>query len=219
MLTRIFLAVFLFAPTDLAWSQESPKAPQVEPKQQPESGLKTQKNSGQQTAPSTQPLPAIPEIGAEGTDRKGQSKSKEGSEQGTEFWPPFYGYRLKVTDTLLAGITFLLFLATFALWLATRKLVRSAEKTAQRQLGAYVFVSGARIIHGITDNNILEVHVEIKNSGQTPAYKMMAVTGLHFDTYPPPQPRFPIRIIRPSERELIWVLGTKLSPTCAGGGC
>jgi hypothetical protein len=27
----------------------------------------------------------------------------------------------------------------------------------------------------------------IKNSGQTPAYKMMAVIGLAFDTYPPPQ--------------------------------
>jgi hypothetical protein len=29
--------------------------------------------------------------------------------QGTEFWPPLFGYRLKVTDTLLVTVTFLLF--------------------------------------------------------------------------------------------------------------
>jgi hypothetical protein len=95
MLKHLFLAVFLFASSDLVWSQEPPKAPQVEPKQQPESGLKAQKDRSQQTAPPTQPLPSVPEISTERTDRKGQSKSKEGSEQGTEFWPPLYTTGLK----------------------------------------------------------------------------------------------------------------------------
>lgn len=169
MLKHLFLAIFLFASNDLAWSKEPPKAPQIEPKQHTESGLKGQENRGQQTAPSTQPLPGIPEISAEGTDRKGQSKTTDGSEQGTEFWPPLYGYRLKVTDTLLAGITFLLFLATFALWLATRKLVRGSEKTAERQLRAYLLPKG-----GTISPKMDYAVITFSNNGQTPAYNVLA---------------------------------------------
>jgi hypothetical protein len=136
MLKNLFLAVLLFVSSDFAWSQEPPKTPQVEPKQQPESGLKAQENRGQQTPSPNQPLSNVPQIATDGTNSKGKSKAEERSEQGTEFWPPLYGYRLKVTDTLLVGITFLLFLATLALWLATRKLVNGAEKTSERQLRA-----------------------------------------------------------------------------------
>jgi hypothetical protein len=59
---------------------------------------------------------------------------------GTEFWPPFFGYRLKVTDTLVALFTFGLFVATLFLFRATQKLVVGAQETAQRQLRAYVSV-------------------------------------------------------------------------------
>jgi hypothetical protein len=59
-------------------------------------------------------------------------KQTELSEEGTEFWPPLFGYRLKITDTLLVTVTFLLFAATLALWLATRRLVKSGENTAKR---------------------------------------------------------------------------------------
>jgi hypothetical protein len=65
-------------------------------------------------------------------------KQTELSEEGTEFWPPLFGYRLKITDTLLVTVTFLLFAATLALWLATRRLVKSGENTAKRQLRAYI---------------------------------------------------------------------------------
>jgi hypothetical protein len=100
-----------------------------------------------------------------------------------------YGVAITALATVAIGFfTLTLKLSTDKLWEAGEKQRQLYEETAQRQLRAYVFVSGARIVHGITDNNILEVYVEIKNSGQTPAYKMMAVNGLHFDTYPPPQP-------------------------------
>lgn len=171
MLNRVLIAVFLFASSDLAWSQEPPKAPQIEPKQQPESGLKAQENHNQQATPSIQPLPGIPEVSAEGADRKSQNKPEEGSEQGTEFWPPLYGYRLKVTDTLLVGITFLLFVATLALWLATRRLVRSAEKTAERQLRAYVSIDGAAIMN-VASGQTPKAVIDFKNFGQTPAYNV-----------------------------------------------
>jgi hypothetical protein len=66
-------------------------------------------------------------------------------------------------------------------WIGFRQIA-----TTRAQLRAYVFVR-AKIIHGITDNNILEAHVEIRNSGQTPAYDLTVVSGLAFSTYPPPQ--------------------------------
>jgi hypothetical protein len=39
-------------------------------------------------------------------------ESPNGELGSTEFWPPFFGYRLKVTDTLVALFTGLLFFAT-----------------------------------------------------------------------------------------------------------
>jgi hypothetical protein len=65
--------------------------------------------------------------------------------EGTEFWPPIFGYRLKVTDTLVALFTALLFIATWLLWLATKKLVLGAENTAERQLRAHVYFKDAKV--------------------------------------------------------------------------
>lgn len=64
--------------------------------------------------------------------------------QGTEYWPPIFGYRLKVTDTLVALFTGGLFVATWLLWEATKKLVQGAELTAERQLRAYVYLKEAK---------------------------------------------------------------------------
>ena len=82
------------------------------------------------------------QVGSEGRQREDQPKARQGEEEGTEFWPAFLGYRLKVTDTLVAAFTALLFFATIALWLATRRLVTGAEQTAERQLRAFVFAKG-----------------------------------------------------------------------------
>ncbi len=172
MLKYLVPAVFLFASSDVAWSQEPPKAPQIEPKQQSESGLKAQENRGQKTAPSTQPLVGAPEIGTKGTDRKGQSESNERSEQGTEFWPPLYGYRLKVTDTLLVSITFLLFLATSALWFATRQLVRGTETAFNKLERPYLFITNAKNFFHDKERapmGIASVAYEVANHGKTPA--------------------------------------------------
>ena len=65
-------------------------------------------------------------------------------------------------------VEILLAIATLLLWIATRDLVRGAEKTAERQLRAYVgidttdleFAPGGKIFAEIT----------AKNSGQTPAH-------------------------------------------------
>jgi hypothetical protein len=63
----------------------------------------------------------------------------------------------------------LLFAATMGLWWATWRLVRGAEKTAERQLGAYIGVEWCRV--ATNDGGVtFTVEVQIKNAGQTPAY-------------------------------------------------
>jgi hypothetical protein len=95
-------------------------------------------------------------------------------DQETEFWPPLLGYRLKVTDTLLAGFTFLLFLATVALWGSTRKLVQRADKNSERQLRAYIAVRPSKAIN-VYPEKTPQIDFIIENTGQTPAYKVRYV--------------------------------------------
>lgn len=101
----------------------------------------------------------------------GHSTQETAKELETEFWPPFLGYRLKVTDTLVAAFTGGLFLATFALWLATRRLVKGAENTSERQLRAYVFPEGVSLEKTEKPEGVwIVLHAKYKNFGQTPAY-------------------------------------------------
>jgi hypothetical protein len=67
-------------------------------------------------------------------------------------------------------------LVTGGLWKATRDLVKGAEKTAERQLRAYLTAKAGNIIHERrSDGWWLEWHPEITNVGQTPAYRVRLV--------------------------------------------
>jgi hypothetical protein len=79
----------------------------------------------------------------------------------TELLPPIFGYQLKLTDALVILSGFLLFFATFALYLATRSLVKSADKNAQTQLRAYVSV----VPTSISTINPFSVALCFKNHG------------------------------------------------------
>jgi hypothetical protein len=69
----------------------------------------------------------------------------------------------------IAFLTLVLAVGTLFLWRATRRLVQGTEKTAQAQLRAYVHITKASFRNlGGTRNSSLN----IKNCGQTPAYKM-----------------------------------------------
>jgi hypothetical protein len=97
---------------------------------------------------------------------KCRAQTHPGEVEGKEFWSVL-GYRLKVTDTLLVVFTSLLFLATVALSLATRSLVRGADKTAERQLRAYIYTETTNITF---KDGEWKLWYRIKNFGQTPAY-------------------------------------------------
>jgi hypothetical protein len=90
----------------------------------------------------------------------------ETAEEGTEFWPVIHGYRLKITDTLVAGFTALLFIATMALWWATQRLVRGADQTAERQLRAYL---GLDKMGFRSESYFAQYEVGFRNFGTTPA--------------------------------------------------
>lgn len=115
-------------------------------------------------------------------------------EEGTEFWPAFFGYRLKVTDTLVAGSTALLFFATLALWLATRALVRSAEETAQRQLRAYISITPKLVFNWRHPTHHLGISMDIENHGQTIGFEIRHNFGMAIldsplpDDFIPPKP-------------------------------
>ena len=97
-------------------------------------------------------------------------------------------------DELLAGFTILLAIVTLALWGSTAQLAEDAkatgartittmEDTAKRQLRAYVFP-----IHSGLSNLVVggvpAFHVTIKNSGQTPAYRVKHRAAGWITTYP-----------------------------------
>jgi len=86
---------------------------------------------------------------------------------------------IKLGEWLLSG-------ATFGLWYATWRLVKGAEKTAERQLAAYIGIEWCKVISDDWGSTFA-VEVQIKNAGQTPAYKVShrIATGLQIRLEPP----------------------------------
>ena len=74
-------------------------------------------------------------------------------------------------DEILVAFTVILAFSTIFLWVATRDLVESAERTAKRQLRAYVGVDEVSIKVVERDKKPF-IYVRIKNYGQTPAYSL-----------------------------------------------
>jgi hypothetical protein len=68
----------------------------------------------------------------------------------------------------------LLFLATMGLWWATWRLVKGSEKTAERQLRAYIFIRPIST-HFLYERDSCRVTITyaVKNSGQTPAFQLL----------------------------------------------
>jgi hypothetical protein len=83
----------------------------------------------------------------------------------------FFNLAEKYSGVFLVIVTAILVIVTGFLWQATRNLVRGAEETAERQLRAYVSVSSAEVRKFGTAQP-LEARVVVRNSGQTPAYKL-----------------------------------------------
>lgn len=64
----------------------------------------------------------------------------------------------------------------FALWMATRQLVLEARENSERQLRAYVLVEQIVGHPGGSNSGMAVYTVQIKNSGQTPAFQLATQT-------------------------------------------
>ncbi|MEA2891570.1 MAG: hypothetical protein QOI05_2363 [Bradyrhizobium sp.] len=89
----------------------------------------------------------------------------------------------------------LLFSATMGLWWATWRLVRGAEKTAERQLRAYITIESGGV--GLSGTSGIGASAVFRNAGQTPAYNFrtwsnLLIGDIHLQN-PYPSPPSPIR--------------------------
>ncbi|MDQ3564595.1 MAG: hypothetical protein M3436_10795 [Pseudomonadota bacterium] len=91
MVRWLLLSLALFA--GIAQSQQSQDTPRIEAKVQTKNTVPPEQNSKADFKSPT--AAAANTSNAESTDH-----AKNASDEGTEFWPPFFGYRLKITDTL-----------------------------------------------------------------------------------------------------------------------
>jgi hypothetical protein len=89
--------------------------------------------------------------------------------------------------SVLAIFTGILGASTVALWWSTRRLVRCAEETAQRQLRAYVFAIQGRV-RDFAAGEPVKIVINAKNTGQTPAYEFHHSMSLAMAPDPPTEP-------------------------------
>jgi hypothetical protein len=87
----------------------------------------------------------------------------------------------------LAFLTLVLAVGTLFLWLATRRLVRGSEKTAERQLRAYVFIHEG-VIKLMNNDTAIMAHITLRNFGATPGYDFKSWTNIRIGN--PDEPIF-----------------------------
>lgn len=92
-----------------------------------------------------------------------------------------------LSTAAIAGFTWTLWQSTEKLWAAGEKQRELAEKTAERQLRAYVVVHLEDIIIPKPgDDHIAITQFQIKNTGQTPAYNLQTISKTRVVDYPFP---------------------------------
>jgi hypothetical protein len=84
----------------------------------------------------------------------------------------------------IAFLTFVLALGTLFLWLATRRLVKGSESTAERQLRAYVSLNNMKYLSHLnpeTKKVVWSIRPIWINSGATPTRDLSVNINLHID--------------------------------------
>lgn len=101
-------------------------------------------------------------------DESPSSQQGKTEEEGTEFWPAIFGYKLKITDTLLVAFTFGLTIFTGLLWSSTDKLWQNAVHDTRILQRAYISVEPGGL-SASTSASKCHPNVVIKNAGNLPA--------------------------------------------------
>lgn len=173
---HILLLTIWMASAAFAQEAQQPPVPPVQIPQQSEPAPPSQ----ERTAPAA---PARPPAAA--------STSQPRRDGATEYWPSIRGYRLKITDTLIAVFILLLLCVTWLLWRALRKLVDNSELNAERQLRAYLAVV-PKTISGFRPSGVGRIEWVVRNLGQTPANRIRHRYSFAVLAHPlPARHRFP----------------------------
>jgi hypothetical protein len=172
-------------------SGRSEQTHQVNTEQKPESEIKPDQSDNKKSDIGPEKPTTPPTIVAPSRERESEPRKEKGDDEGTEFWPPIHGYRLKVTDTLIAVFTALLFIATIALYMATRGLAKGADdqlehlkESAEKQLRAYVSFKEFSVTPKINNVNELEeweINVVRQNTGATPTVDLLSHVSVRFE--------------------------------------
>lgn len=101
------------------------------------------------------------------------------------FWVRMTTDPIAFFTLLLVVFTGLLAVATWRLWRSTEALVIGSEKTAERQLRAYVNISMAM---AKPNGETFDYYIEAKNFGQTPAYNVRLKYGVELRDFPSTSP-------------------------------
>jgi hypothetical protein len=125
-------------------------------------------------APASAPAPIINIYTKKHSDEPSHcAESKDWKEWGSFAWCRSLEWidaeRVIAIWTVVLGIaTCILGIATVRLWRATDRLVEGAEKTAERQLRAYITAKEAAVVREGDTN--FRIYLKFLNTGQTPAY-------------------------------------------------
>ena len=189
---RTLLAFALIVWIGLAYSDVPPQTPRIKAEQKTEQLPKDQGNSKQL------PVTPVAKPPAEAKTTSPEANARHSEEDGTEFWPPFLGVRVKITDSLLVLFTFVLAIFTGLLWRSTdnlwtetkaagataEKTAEAAKRSAQVSEAALVITQRAYLAakeyraEAIRDDsqNIVEWKFSVvwENSGNTPANKVQS---------------------------------------------
>jgi hypothetical protein len=92
-----------------AQSQQPPQIPKPISDQQTDSSGNSQSETSKQIKSTENTVSPVPITPTDGLQKESDANRDKIGENGTEFWPTFYGYRIKITDSLLAAFTLLLF--------------------------------------------------------------------------------------------------------------
>jgi len=100
-----------------------------------------------------------------------------------ERWNNFVQGTKRNNEVVVALSTFVMAVFTVALFIATRALWKSGERHSERSLRAYVFPTEIKVENVKTSTPVV-AFVEVKNSGQTPAYNFICQAKMTAGEFP-----------------------------------
>ncbi len=168
MLALVFLLAL--GAVHSSWTED--QAVGVETEQQAAEGVHAKKIKNDIGRATSEQAPTV--------NRNGAAKKDETDDDTSEFWPPLFGFRLKITDTLLVLFTGMLAWSTRGLQKSTVGLQRAADEQARITNNLFLIDQSpwlnvhARLTEDPDYNQIdctitLRIRISCKNIGKSPA--------------------------------------------------